>query len=146
MSDMRMAALGVAVTLGAAPVGLVAAGLGFVLWLGIATGALGVVLAAEWTPLAALVGAVVTAAITGLVTYLVATRQRSGTVETSEATDLWSRSDRIMDRQEARIMDLEKLTRDQSDKLWAQDRQIWDLTHKLEQRDRTIAELQAARQ
>lgn len=72
----------------------------------------------EWlTPVLALAGIIITSAITGAVTYLIAKRGTSGSISTSDAASLWKESNDLRQEYRKRAEDLEQQLRDVNTKL-----------------------------
>lgn len=68
------------------------------LWLALSGG--GVLLGAQWVPVWVALAGTTGVAGTALVTWLLGRRRQSGTVRSSEAGELWSAYDRVMERVE----------------------------------------------
>ncbi len=108
----------------------------------------------EWiTPVLVFAGVVVTAVVSGSVTYFVARRNTSGSIDTSQAAELWAESNKLRAEYKERAEKLEARLEEVNDQLTTVMSQLADLKtssvlqdSKIEELQRIIKELRAENQ
>ncbi len=94
------------------------------------------------TPLLVFAGVVVTATVSGVVTYFVARRSTSGNVTTSAAAELWAESNKLRAEYKERAEKLEARLEEVNDQLSKVMSQLSELKTSSVMQDGKIAELQ----
>lgn len=97
----------------------------------------------DWiTPVLVFAGVVVTAAVSGSVTYFVARRNTSGSIDTSQAAELWAESNKLRAEYKERAEKLEARLEEVNNQLSEVMKQLTDLRVKDGTNEARITELE----